>query len=178
MENSYDVVGIRAIVTNIFKVREMCVQIRKHLPEATIVIGGHIANHADLPGIIDADLIVKGEGVRWFRKYRGQDENFPVQHPLPYSGFGTRILGITLLDSHDQTAAILIPSVGCPVGCNFRSTSAMFGGKGNFVNFYDTGDELFKTIHERKKADKLKHASCQPGSRKLAPQLSSICNHA
>ena len=145
-DDAYDVVGISAIVTNIFKVREMCVQIRKHLPKATIVIGGHIANQADLPGIIDADHIVKGDGVRWFRKYLGQDEDVPVRHPLSYSGFGTRILGITLPDSPGQTAAILIPSVGCPIGCNFCSTSAMFGGKGRFVNFYETGDELFKVM--------------------------------
>jgi radical SAM superfamily enzyme YgiQ (UPF0313 family) len=32
------------------------------------------------------------------------------------------------------------------MGCNFCSTSAMFGGKGRFVNFYDTGDELFATM--------------------------------
>ena len=120
--------------------------VRKHLPKATIVIGGHIANNADLAGIIDADHIVKGDGVRWFREYLGQDENVPVRHPLSYSGFGTRILGITLPDSPGQTAGILIPSVGCPVGCNFCSTSAMFGGKGKFVNFFETGDELFKVM--------------------------------
>ena len=145
-DNSYDVVGISAISTNILKVREMCVVVRKHLPNATIVIGGHIANNADLAGIIDADHIVKGDGVRWIRKYLGQDENVPVQHPLAYSGFGSRILGITLPNSPGRTAAILIPSVGCPVGCNFCSTSAMFGGKGRFVNFYETGDELFKVM--------------------------------
>ena len=145
-DNAYDVVGISAINTNILKVREMCVQIRKHLPKATIVIGGHIANNTDLAGLIDADHIVKGDGVRWFRKYLGQEEDVPVRHPLSYSGFGTRILGINLPDSPGRTAAILIPSVGCPVGCNFCSTSAMFGGKGKFVNFYETGDELFKVM--------------------------------
>jgi radical SAM superfamily enzyme YgiQ (UPF0313 family) len=32
------------------------------------------------------------------------------------------------------------------MGCNFCSTSAMFGGKGKYVNFYKTGDELFKVM--------------------------------
>ena len=38
------------------------------------------------------------------------------------------------------TAATIIPSVGCPMGCNFCTTSAFFGGKGKYLNFYDTGD--------------------------------------
>ena len=37
------------------------------------------------------------------------------------------------------------PSVGCPMGCNFCTTSAFFGGKGKFLNFYDTGAEAVTT---------------------------------
>jgi len=32
------------------------------------------------------------------------------------------------------------------MGCNFCTTSAFFGGKGKFVNFYETGDELFEVM--------------------------------
>jgi len=32
------------------------------------------------------------------------------------------------------------------MGCNFCTTSAFFGGKGKFVNFYNTGDELFEVM--------------------------------
>jgi hypothetical protein len=32
------------------------------------------------------------------------------------------------------------------VGCNFCSTSALFGGKGKSINFYETGDELFEVM--------------------------------
>jgi len=56
------------------------------------------------------------------------------------------MIGIELPNRKGHTAAILIPSVGCPIGCNFCSTSAFFGGKGNFVNFYETGDELFSVM--------------------------------
>ena len=34
------------------------------------------------------------------------------------------------------------------MGCNFCSTSAMFGGKGHSVNFYKTGDELFHVMNQ------------------------------
>jgi radical SAM superfamily enzyme YgiQ (UPF0313 family) len=142
----YDIVGISAIMTNTSKVRKMCDLVRKHMPKATIVVGGHIANMEDLPQIIDADHIVKGDGIQWFRKFLGQDEKGPIRHPLVYSGVGTRTMGITLSESPGDTAAILIPSVGCPLGCNFCSTSAMFGGKGKFINFYETGEELFTVM--------------------------------
>ena len=55
-----------------------------------------------------------------------------------------------------MTAATLIPSVGCPMGCNFCSTSAMFGGKGKFVDFYETGDELFDVMCQLEEAMKVR----------------------
>jgi hypothetical protein len=38
------------------------------------------------------------------------------------------------------------------MGCNFCATSAMFGGKGKFVHFYETGDELFEVMCELEQA--------------------------
>jgi len=145
--NKYDVVGISAIIPNVEKVRKMCQLVREHLPAATIVVGGHIANLADLGERIDTDHIVKGEGVRWMRLFLGEDEDRPITHPHILAGVGTRVMGVTLATEVDEdTAATLIPSVGCPIGCNFCSTSAMFGGKGNCVHFYETGDELFEVM--------------------------------
>jgi radical SAM superfamily enzyme YgiQ (UPF0313 family) len=34
------------------------------------------------------------------------------------------------------------------MGCNFCTTSAFFGGKGNFVNFFESGDELFEVMQQ------------------------------
>jgi radical SAM superfamily enzyme YgiQ (UPF0313 family) len=144
--HSYDIVGISSIIPNIGKLKKMCQLVRKYLPKATIVVGGHVANKGGIHEIIDADHIVKGEGVQWFRAFLGQNTASAIKHPLVYSGFGTRILGVTLRDRPGDTAAVLLPSVGCPVGCNFCSTSALFGGKGKFINFYQTGDELFSVM--------------------------------
>lgn len=145
-QDSYDIIGISGILTNVYKVKKMCELIRQYQPHAVIVVGGHVANKDGLDNIIDADHIVRGDGVSWFRKYLGQDADEPVRHPLVYSGFGTRTMGVALPDKPGETAAVLIPSVGCPMGCNFCSTSAMFGGKGKFINFYETGDELFNVM--------------------------------
>lgn len=151
-ENDYDIVGITSIVPNVLKVSKMCELIRRHLPNATIIVGGHIANMSDLATRIDADIIVKGDGVRWFRRYLGEAEDQPIRHPMIVSGIGTRNMGISVKDKPGEVAATIIPSVGCPLGCNFCSTSAMFGGKGKFINFYETGDELFDVMCQLERA--------------------------
>jgi radical SAM superfamily enzyme YgiQ (UPF0313 family) len=149
-ENRYDIIGVSSIIPNVGKVKKMCELIRQYQPDATIVVGGHVTNKDNISEIVDADHIVRGDGVQWFRKFLGQDETAPVRHPLVESAFGARILGHSLPDKpgDGDTAAILLPSVGCPVGCNFCSTSALFGGKGKFVNFYETGDELFSVMRQ------------------------------
>lgn len=147
-ENEYDVVGISAIVPNLPKVRKMCELVRAYQPQAKIVVGGHIANMPDLRLRIDADHCVKGEGVRWFRRFLGEDEERVIRHPKVYSGLATRNVGFTLNEKPGDVAATVIPSVGCPMGCNFCSTSAMFGGKGKHLDFYQTGDQLFEIMCE------------------------------
>lgn len=142
----YDVVGISSITTNVLKVKRMCELVRQHQPEAAIVVGGHVANIPDLHKRIDADWIVRGEGVRWFRRYLDQDPDRPVRHPVIPTRVGTRIMGISVKERPEDVAATLIPSVGCPLGCNFCATSAMFGGKGKWIDFYRTGDELFDVM--------------------------------
>lgn len=148
----YDVVGLGGIPPNLGKVKEMCSLIREHQPHARIVVGGHVASVAGLERLIDADHIVRGEGVAWFREFLGDDSAAPLKHPVLTSGFGARAMGLPLGDSPRDTALTLIPSVGCPLGCNFCATSALFGGKGRFVHFFETGDELFDVMVQLEKA--------------------------
>ncbi len=145
-EYQYDVVGISSIIINVRKVREMCRMVRELSPQSVIVVGGHVAAIPGLEKMIDADHIVRGEGISWMRRYLGEDEHAPIKHPAIVSGLHTRVMGLRLPERKGETAATLIPSVGCPMGCNFCTTSAFFGGKGKFVNFYDTGDELFDVM--------------------------------
>ena len=65
----YDIVGISSIIVNVGKVREMCRLVREHSPHSTIVVGGHVTAIPGVQHMIDADHIVKGEGVSWFREY-------------------------------------------------------------------------------------------------------------
>ena len=144
--NRYDIIGISSIIPNVGKVKKMCELIREYQPDATIVVGGHVANIPDLDRRIDSDHIVRGEGIRWFRRFLGENEDAPIKHPAVKSAMDARILGMTLRDRPGDVAAILIPSVGCPMGCNFCATSHLFGGKGKSVHFYETGDELYSVL--------------------------------
>jgi len=144
----YDVVGISSILPNVGKVKVMCEIVRRHQPGATIVVGGHVANRPGLREIVDADHVVAGEGVSWFRGFLGEDTAAPIRHPAVLSAFWARTMGVPFGTGKGDTAATVIPSVGCPLGCNFCSTSAMFGGKGRSFSFYDGGDELFDVMRE------------------------------
>ena len=144
--NHYDIVGISSIIVNFSKVREMCRMVRELSPNSVIVIGGHVAATPGLEHMIDADHIVRGEGIAWMRQYLGEDVTAPIRHPEIVSGLKTRIMGINLPEKKGGTAATIIPSVGCPMGCNFCTTSAFFGGKGKFINFYETGDQLYEVM--------------------------------
>jgi len=139
----YDIVGISSIIVNVGKVREMCRIVRQVSPHSVIVIGGHVAAIPGIESMVDADHIVRGDGISWMRRFLGEDDSAPVRHPEIVSGFDARTLGIKLPQVKGSTAATIIPSVGCPMGCNFCTTSAFFGGKGKYLNFYDKGDELF-----------------------------------
>ena len=146
--NSYDIVGISSIIVNVGKVAEMCRIVRRLAPNATIVIGGHVTATPGIEERVDADHYVRGDGIAWMRSYLGEDPAAPIRHPEIVSGFGARALGVKLPQTKGNIAATIIPSVGCPMGCNFCTTSAFFGGKGKFLNFYDTGEELFGVMSE------------------------------
>ena len=152
----YDIVGISSIIVNVGKVREMCRMTRELSPQSTIVVGGHIAAIPGIEHMIDAEHIVRGDGIAWMRAFLGEEVSAPIRHPHIVSGFDIRTMGIKVPAGGGDTAATIIPSVGCPLGCNFCTTSAFFGGKGKFLNFYQTGDELFRVMCEMEESMKVR----------------------
>ena len=147
-EHDYDIVGITSIIVNVGKVREMCRMVREISPRSTVVVGGHVTAIPAIETMINADFIVRGEGISWMRRFLGLDDKAPIVHPAIASGFGHRVMGLKLPFKLGSTAATIVPSVGCPMGCNFCTTSAFFGGKGKVLNFYNTGEELYRVMSE------------------------------
>ena len=150
--NAYDIVGISSIIVNVGKVREMCRLVREHSPHSRIVVGGHVAAIPAIESMIDADEIVQGEGIRWFREYLGASPDGPIVHPPMKSSFDFRVMGLPATNGAGNPAATIIPSVGCPLGCNFCTTSSFFGGKGHVVTFYERGEDLFRIMCEAEAA--------------------------
>src|SRR5262249_20292678 len=142
----HDVVGISSIVVNVGKVAEMCRLVRRHSPRSTIVVGGHVTSIPDIETRIDADHVVRGEGIAWLRRFLGEDPAAPIRHPLIPSSFGFRVMGLRAVEDRKSRSATIVPSVGCPMGCNFCTTSAFFGGKGSFINFYNRGRDLYEVM--------------------------------
>jgi hypothetical protein len=145
-ENHYDIVGISSIIVNVHKVAEMCRMVRELSPGSEIVVGGHVTAVPGIEQLVDADHYVRGEGICWFRRHLGEDDSAPIIHPHIASGFHRRFLGLPLPDIKGSTAATIIPSVGCPMGCNFCTTSSFFGGKGKQIDFLPTGADLFEAM--------------------------------
>jgi radical SAM superfamily enzyme YgiQ (UPF0313 family) len=153
----YDIVGISSIIVNVGKAREMCRMVRELSPGTTVIVGGHIAAIPGVERLLDADHIVKGDGIAWMRQYLGEDVDAPIQHPDLSSAFDLRVLGVKIPAAAGATSATIISSVGCPMGCNFCTTSAFFGGKGKILNFYETGEQLFRLM-ERAEATRNKRS--------------------
>ncbi|MBI3820629.1 MAG: radical SAM protein [Planctomycetes bacterium] len=148
----HDIIGISGIIANVKKVSEMCRLARVHSPKSTVVVGGHVCAIPEINDLVDADYVVRGEGVRWMRQFLGEDAGAPIAHPALPSSFGFRLMGIPIPRGGGAPAATIVCSVGCPMGCNFCTTSAFFGGKGKVTHFYEKGAELFKVMENAEKA--------------------------
>ena len=144
--NHYDIVGISSIIVNVGKVREMCRMVRELSPQFDHRCGRtrggdsrrgdddrrrpHRARRRDF---MDAAL---------FRRRRERADPpsrdcfrlGDAHHGNPAAGPEGRHGG-----NHYSVG-------GLSDGCNFCTTSAFFGGKGKFYNFYETGDELFEVM--------------------------------
>jgi hypothetical protein len=103
--NHYDIVGISSIIVNVGKVREMCQIVRRIAPDATIVVGGHVAAIPGIEDMIDADHIVRGDGISWMRRFLGEDDSAPIRHPQIVSGFYPATRGIRRPPSYRRWAA-------------------------------------------------------------------------
>jgi len=150
--HDYDIVGLTGIIVNVGKIREMCRLVRQYSPKSSVIVGGHVTAIPGIDAMLEADHIVKGEGVAWLREFLGEDVNRPIEHPVIPSSFGFRLMGLPTPRGGGNAAATILSSVGCPMGCNFCTTSEFFGGKGKMVTFLKDGEDVYRAMAEAERA--------------------------
>ena len=134
----YDAVGISFIVPNFVKAREMARLVREIQPHAEIILGGHGAAIEDIETLIECDHVVRGEGIRWLRRYLGEEENRPIVHPILPAAEHKHVFGLPT----PGVCGLLVPGVGCVNGCRFCATSHFFGRK--YTSFFSEGEALYR----------------------------------
>jgi len=146
LRHGWDVVGISFIVANFLKAKRMAELVRRHAPQAKIVLGGHGVQLPEAKDEIPHDDMCTGEGVRWLRGLVSEEPTRPIKHPIMRASFGGRIMGVPV---HDRCAH-LTPGLGCATGCRFCSTSHFF--ERQYIPYLATGKEVFDQCVATEKA--------------------------
>lgn len=136
LKKGYDYVGISFIIPNFKKAKKMAETIRLLSPKTKIILGGHGVNIPNIESMIDHDFICRGEGVYFLRELFGEDINKPINHPLEYSSFNRRVMGVPWTPD----SGMLITGLGCANKCRFCATSHFFG---SYIPYLKTGQEIF-----------------------------------
>ncbi|RJP73123.1 MAG: radical SAM protein [Candidatus Abyssobacteria bacterium SURF_17] len=156
LKKGYDFVGIQLIALTIHKVVRMIKIAREVAPQTKIVIGGYgVLNLDDPPPgesgdeaqyiLNEADYICREEGVRFMRKLLGDE---PADRPITQKYLPMN--EIYFPGSEDFTtyapkpmSGMALVALGCPNGCEFCCTSAMFKKQKFYVA---TPEETFETL--------------------------------
>ncbi len=139
VRKGYDVIGISFITPNFLKAQEMARVVRREAPGSVLVFGGHGAAIEGVKELIECDHMVRGDGIRWFREFLGQDPLAPIAHPAMPSMERMSAYGVPF---PRKGANLLITGVGCVNGCRFCSTSHYFGRE--YTPFVGSGEELYE----------------------------------
>ncbi len=171
----WDRVGISGIIPNFDALLKTYEVIRSVLPNTPIDVGGHIANdeqvinelsknmkdmHPDesfitystgeeLPSApLKSVTFVKRDGLEYYSKLEGvglKDKN-KFFEPLPIASVGKRVMGLSVESS---SSGLIITDLGCPMKCDFCSTSHKFNGK--FIPFLNTAEDLMAVANAHAK---------------------------
>ena len=127
----YEVIAISAYPFHLDSVFKMCRYIRKTSPASRILVGSYAAQTLAALGGLGKygdliDELVDEEGVSYLRRLFGEESQQPVsQRYFPKNGAGLRYLG----KNPAGNTVLLFSGLGCPGGCDFCSTSAMYKRK-------------------------------------------------
>ncbi len=131
VDKGYSIIGISSFPVHLDTVMKMCKYIREKSPETKILLGSYGAQAFDAQYDEETkkqyvDHVVLGEGVRFMRELLGEDTDRPIQQKLlPKCGGAP-----AFINKYPRGGmGFVVTGLGCPGGCDFCSTTKMFGGK-------------------------------------------------
>lgn len=152
LRKGYDYVGMQVISVNLHKIAHMMKLAREIAPQTKIVIGGYgITGLYDPPPgetggeaeyiLKEADYLCKEEGAQFMRKILGDE---PIDRPIlqKYLPRGAAFFP-GYEEMADRSMGTALVALGCPNGCEFCCTSAMFKKEKIYVT---TPQETFDII--------------------------------
>ncbi|MHA1525515.1 MAG: B12-binding domain-containing radical SAM protein [Promethearchaeota archaeon] len=131
VDKGYSIIGISSFPVHLDTVMKMCNYIREKSPETKILIGSYGAQAFDAQYDEETkkkyiDHVVKGEGVRFLREFLGEETDRPIQQKLMPKCGGAP----AFINKYPRGGmGFLVTGLGCPGGCDFCSTTEMFGQK-------------------------------------------------
>ena len=131
-------VGISFNLSTFQRMKEAVALVRRHAPQAKVVLGGYgtVVDDAMLAPL--ADHVCRGEGVSFFRELLGEPPRpMPYDHPLVVHHLS--VFSVPL-----QRTGMIFAGLGCPHGCDFCCTSHFF--KRRHIRLLPTGDDIYRVI--------------------------------
>ncbi|MFH2008576.1 MAG: hypothetical protein ABI333_18460 [bacterium] len=131
VDKGYPVVGISALPVHLELVMKMCEHVRKRSPATKILLGSYAGQAFRAKYDQDTqrryvDHVVHGEGVKFLRRLLGEPEGGPIRQRLMPKAGGSPMF----ISKHPKGAvAFLVSGLGCPGGCDFCATTALFDKK-------------------------------------------------
>jgi hypothetical protein len=129
--------------------RELILKMRAAVPSETFQVwepgferrgSSAIATWLSEQGLAGKGVVfVKRDGLEYYGSVPGVGLKSPdvLYAPLVDATFDKRALGMKL---HETSAGLIIPDVGCPMRCDFCTTSAKFDGR--FVKFLSSAEDI------------------------------------
>jgi hypothetical protein len=131
VDKGYAIIGISAFPVHLDMVMKMSKYIREKSPKTKILLGSYgaqafAAQYDEETKKKYIDHVVLGEGVEFLRKLLGEDTNRAITQKLMPKCGGAPVF----INKYPRGGiGFLVTGLGCPGGCDFCSTTEMFGHK-------------------------------------------------
>jgi haloalkane dehalogenase len=128
VDKGYPILGISAFPVHLDNVLKMCEYVRRRSPGTRILLGSYAgqafrAQYDEQTQRRYVDHVVHGEGVAYLRGLLGEAPDRPIQQRLmPRAGGSPRYI----TQFPKGAVAFLVSGLGCPGGCDFCATTALF----------------------------------------------------